>query len=210
MTHTLHRQGMTEDLGGDYVVLAMAAKGINEEGAAVKLQEFLRIASQLSPVNMGDMKTGNSLQMELERIVEGVTNTSIVHAVFTQIDAVRQLLDRLQEADLGISVVVSGLFEPVRECCRALGLQPPPHTVEHSLGVWGRTEMLPEPEVLKISTMCGHGMVSFGLIRGAVAEVRAGKITAGEAAERLARPCVCGIFNPHRAELLLERMGRRG
>ena len=51
MTHSLHRQGTVEDLSGDFVVLAMAAKGINEEGAADKLREFLHVASQLSPVS---------------------------------------------------------------------------------------------------------------------------------------------------------------
>ena len=206
MTHSLHRQGTAANLGGDYVVLAMAAKGINEEGAAGKLREFLRIASHLSPVNMGDMKTGNTLRMSLEEMIQGCEDTSIVHAVFTEIEAVRQLLGHLQEADLGVSIVVSGLFVPVRDCCHDLGLEPAPHTVNHSLGVWGRTEMLPEPEVLQISTMCGHGMVSFGLIRDVVAELGEGKLSVREAAERLAKPCECGIFNPRRAAQLLERM----
>jgi hypothetical protein len=206
MTHSLHRQGTAENLKGDYVVLAMSAKGINEEGAAGKLQEFLRIASRLSPVNTGDMKTVHAFRMSLEEMLHGCKNTSIVHAVFTEIDTVRQLLGDLQETDLGISVVVSGLLEPVRDCCHEIGLEDAPHTVNHSLGVWGRTEILPEPEVLQISTMCGHGMVSFGLIKDVVAEIRAGQLSVSEASERLARPCECGIFNPRRAAELLEQM----
>lgn len=206
MTHSLHRQGTVEDLKNDYAVLAMAAKGINEQGAAGKLMQFLRIASQLSPVNMGDMKTGNILQMSLEKLLEGVRDTSIVHAVFTDNEAVRQLLDRLQAADLGVSVVVSGLFEPVWQCCSDLGLGPGPHTVNHSLGVWGKTELLPKREILEISTMCGHGMVSFELIKDMAAQVSAGKITVQRAAQRLARPCECGIFNPLRAQRLLQRL----
>ena len=206
MTHTLHRQGTADDLRDDYVVLAMAAKGINEQGAAGKLQEFLRVASRLSPVNMGDMKTGSTLRIPLAELIERVSDTSIVHAVFADVDTLQQLLDCLQEADLGISVVVSGLLDRVRECCGNLGLDSAPHTVNCSLGVWGRTEVLPEPEVLRISTMCGHGMVSFALIRDAAAEVRAGKLSIRKAAGRLAEPCECGIFNPQRAEQLLARM----
>jgi hypothetical protein len=38
MTHTLHRLGAPEDLGDDYVIFAMSAKGINEEGSAPKLR----------------------------------------------------------------------------------------------------------------------------------------------------------------------------
>jgi hypothetical protein len=98
------------------------------------------------------------------------------------------------------------MFEPVRCCCSDLGLEPAPHTVNHSLGVWGRTETLPEQDVLEISTMCGHGMVAFGLIRDMVAEVKAGRLTVREAAERLAEPCECGVFNPDRAAALLERI----
>jgi hypothetical protein len=206
MTHSLHRQGTTENLGGDYVVLAMAAKGINEKGAAQKLREFLRIASQLHPVNMGDMKSGNIVQMPLDGVLQACADTSIVHAVFTDIESVRQVLQRLQEAELGVSVVVSGLFAPVRDSCRSLGLHPSPHTVNQSLGVWGRTEMLPRPEVLQISTMCGHGMVSSGLIGEALTKIREGQLGIKEAAKRLAKPCECGIFNPDRAEQLLQQM----
>jgi len=37
-------------------------------------------------------------------------------------------------------------------------------------------------------------------------EIDEGRITSGEAGRRLAEPCVCGIFNPARAEELLENM----
>ena len=62
MTNTLHRQGAAEDLKTDYVIFATTAKGINREGSAAKLQEFMRICSRHHPVNMGDSKQGNILQ----------------------------------------------------------------------------------------------------------------------------------------------------
>lgn len=206
MTHSLHRQGTPENLQNDYVVFAMSAKGYNEVGSAAKMREFLRIVGRHGPVNIGDMKTGNWFQIEPEKIETNVQNTSIVHAVFTDIEPVAAVLKELQEADLGLSVVVSGLLGLVRETCRRLDMKPAPHTVEHSLGVWGKVELLPEEDILEISTMCGHGMVSFGLIEEAVADVKAGRSTPEEAARSLAEPCVCGIFNPLRAAELLREM----
>lgn len=206
MTHTLHRQGTPENLQNDYVVFTMSAKSHNEVGSAAKMQEFLRITRRHRPVNMGDMKTGNWFQVEPEKIETRVQDTSVVHAVFTDIDTVAAVIKELQEADLGLSVVVSGLLGPVRKTCRNLGMTPAPHTVEHSLGVWGKVELLPGKEVLEISTMCGHGMVAFGLIEEAVADVKVGRSTPEEAARKLAGPCVCGIFNPVRAAALLKKM----
>lgn len=205
MTHTLHRQGTVENLNDDYVILAMSAKGINEERSAEKLREVLRITLRHGPVNMGDMRAGNVFQMDAAEIIERVQDTSIVHAVFHDIHSVAQALKELKEADLGMSVVVSGLFEPVRECCKEGRLKSAPHTVEHSLGVWGRLDLLPESQILEISTMCGHGMVSFNLVKEAAEDVRKGRISPEKAAERLAKPCVCGIFNPARATRLLSR-----
>jgi hypothetical protein len=206
MTHSLHRQGTPENLQNDYVVFTMSAKGYNEVGSAAKMQEFLCTVRRHSPVNVGDMKTGNWFQVEPEKIEADVQDTSIIHAVFTDIDTVAAVLKELQEANLGLSVVVSGLLAPVRETCHRLGMTPAPHTVEHSLGVWGQAELLPEEEVLEVSTMCGHGMVAFGLIEKAVADVKAGRSTPEEAARTLAEPCVCGIFNPVRAAELLKKM----
>jgi hypothetical protein len=56
--------------------------------------------------------------------------------------------------------------------------------------------------------MCGHGMVSVNLIQKAIARIRAGKWTAEKAAENLFKPCMCGIFNPHRAAKILAQLAR--
>ena len=206
MSHTLHRQGTRGNLAKDFVVLSMSAKGINEEGSAAKLQEFLRIALRCKPVNLGDMKTGNMYQQNPEEIIQRVKDTSIVHAVFTDANTVAEVLQEVKDADLGMSVVVSGLLKPVGQCCRRIGRKPAPHTIEYSLGVWGRTDRLPGDSVLELSTMCGHGMVAFNLIFDTVEEVRKGRVTCEEASRRLAKPCVCGVFNPARATELLKAM----
>ena len=112
-----------------------------------------------------------------------------------------------KEIDLGLSVVVSGLHDEVEKCCRNAGLKR--HTVNQSLGRWGRIDRLPSEEVLEINTMCGHGMVAVGLIEEIAGRVRAGELTAEEGAEELFKPCMCGIFNPVRAAGLLKAMSER-
>jgi hypothetical protein len=207
MTHTLHRFGTPADLAGDFVVFAMSAKGINEVGSAEKLWRFLEIAFRYNPNNAGDMKTGNMLTHSREEILSGIQDISIVHAVFTDEATVAAVLQEVAKADLGVSVVVSGLAGSVDECARAAGLRR--HTTEWSLGVWGRTELLPDKEIMEITTMCGHGMVSAEWVRRKAQLIRRGDTTAGASARELARSCVCGIFNLDRAARLLAAMAAR-
>lgn len=62
---------------------------------------------------------------------------------------------------------------------REVGLQP--HTINLSLGIRGKKELPPGPEVLELTTMCGHALVARNLVRKAVAEVRAGRMAPEEA-----------------------------
>jgi hypothetical protein len=208
MTHTLHRKGTPANLGNDFAVLAMSAKGINETGSHVAMRRFLEMVFELEPVNAGDMKTGNMFTHTHQELLDAVQDVSIVHGVFTDEAKVVTLLRQVREADLGLSVVVSGLFDRVCEIGTAAGS--PQHTMECSGGVWGRTERLPTTNVMEITTMCGHGMVAAQLVERVAAQVRRdsrrGKRTAEQAALSLARPCVCGVFNPVRAAALLEAM----
>jgi len=84
------------------------------------------------------------------------------------------------------------------------------HTAQCPLGVWGKTDRLPPEEILDITTMCGHGMISSSLVRRMAREVSQGLISFEEAAGKLARPCSCGIFNPKRAEDLLRVVIEKG
>ena len=103
-------------------------------------------------------------------------------------------------ADLGLSVVVSGLFDHVGECCKEVGLES--HTINQSMGRWGKTDKLPPLEKLQLNTMCGHGMVAAGLIDEVIDDIKSGDCTVEEGAERLFAPCMCGIFNPHHAAVM--------
>ncbi|HWQ89927.1 MAG TPA: hypothetical protein VN374_08135 [Desulfitobacteriaceae bacterium] len=204
MTHTLHRRGTPENLEQDYVIFSMTAKGFNERGSRGALEEFLRILAKYDVANVGDMKTGNKFIVDKEIIFQNIQDTSIVHAVFTDRDQVTQALKELKEADLGVSVIVSGIVEHVHEACREAGLDR--HTVEYSVGIRGNLALLPEDEILEVTTMCGHGMVSQHLVRQMIIDIKKGRRDEREAAELLATPCVCGVFNPVRAQSLLREL----
>ncbi|MEE9399224.1 MAG: hypothetical protein V3V23_03050 [Dehalococcoidales bacterium] len=201
MTHSLHRLGTKENLKNDYPLICMAAHGINEEGAAAKMGKFLEICQRHGPVNFGDMKQGNILVHKAEDIINNITNTTLVQCVFDDLDKVEAVLSDLIKADLGLSVVVSGLTDSTKECCQKVGLEI--HTISQSLGIRGNTSRLPSRETLEITTMCGHGMTATSLAEKMIEDVKKGKISPQKAAQKLAKPCECGIFNPTRAAELL-------
>ncbi len=205
MTHTLHRVGDEGSLERDYILLFMPSKDINHVGSGPKLRKMLEISLKCGAIKIGDCRHGNEYyQGGLDKLLDNVEDRAVVHAVFNDPDNVVAALTELKEADLGISVVVSGLFEKVRECCKHAGVSP--HTVNNTLGRWGRTDLLPPRDILEINTMCGHGMVTVKLIEDTAARVRSGELTPEQGAERLFKPCMCGIFNPSRAAELLKAM----
>ena len=206
MTHTLHREGSVAGLAEDYPMLAIRAKGYNEEGNGWRMRKILEIASRYPIVNFGDIKNGSKFITSLEHILSPDQDPPLVHMVFTNKEEMTRYMADLKEADLGISVVVSGLFGEIFQCCKKAGLTP--HTVNYSLGVLGRTEKLPPKEIMEITTMCGHALVSKNLIAKFVADIRKGKETGPSAAEKLARNCVCGVFNPVRAGKILDAISR--
>jgi len=204
MTHSLHRRGSAESLSKDYVMIMLRAVGINDSDYLPKCQEFLRMARRHNPVNLGSEMKGNIYEFPLEEIIDQAKGDSM--AVFDNPEAVTAFLKELKEADLGLSVVVSGIFEKVDECFEKAGLKH--HTANFSLGIWGQTDLLPSNDILEITTMCGHGMVSNNLVKAMVEEIRAGRKTPQEAAKVLAPNCTCGIFNPVRAAELLAAMAK--
>jgi hypothetical protein len=201
MSHTLHRCGKHDDLKNDFVVFCMSAKTVNAKGSGPKMRKFFEILKKYPAVNFGDVKTGSRFNSDWQTIHDGYKDQSVAHYVFSDAEAVGQILKELKEADLGLSVIVSGIFEKVGELCRQAGL--PMHTVEYSGGVMGRTERLPKGPVLSITTMCGHGLVSSNLVKKMATQVKKGKKSLPEAAAELAKPCMCGVFNAQRAERLL-------
>ena len=206
MTNTLHRQGTAEELKRDYVIFTTTARGINREGSAAKIHEFLRICKKYNPVNTGSSKKGNILQdaIDFTDLVAGLGDGATSAAVFTDLDMLKKVIAELIEADLGISINVSGLLDGVQECCRTGGTER--HSVEQSLGFWGANDRLPERDILTMNTLCGHGLVSFNLIHKMIDYVKMRRLTPAEAAKIMGKCCECGVFNTVRAEQLLEKM----
>lgn len=183
------------------MLLAMCATGISHQGSAGIKKKLYEILQRFPHANSGDVKTGSEFNAELEAIRNGFVDTSVLHYVFTDKETVLQVLEEIRKADLGISIVLTGLMDEVENCCKKAGIQP--HTVEHSAGVMGRTERLPDEGILGITTMCGHGLVAANLVLDLAKKIRRGKLSIEEAAATLAGPCICGVFNPKRAERLL-------
>lgn len=204
MTHMNHRRGTRESLEGDYPVLVQTQKGINDQGAKPRLQKVFEIGRAHNAVNMGDAKRNTVFVLGWEDMVRGMIDLGVSQVVFKDPRDLAGFLADMREADLGISTVVSGLFDVSVRCCKESGLDP--HTIEYSGGVWGRTDQLPSEGNLACMTMCGHGMVPGHLVDYLVQEVSAGRIGAREAAMRMTKLCICGVFNPDRAEKLIEAM----
>jgi hypothetical protein len=204
MTHTLHRQGSPEDLKKDFVVFSMACQSVNAKGSIPKIQKVFEIIEKYDPVNFGDVKTGNIFKATREAMKENLKENSYIHFVFIDCETVGKVLKDLGDADVGLSVVVSGVVDDIDQLCRQAGLKM--HTVEFSGGFYGKTERLPEMPILEITTMCGHGLIASNLVRSLVELVKKGKKKIEDAAQELAKQCQCGVFNPKRAEQLLLRM----
>jgi len=203
MTHSLHRAGSPESLQRDFVFLMISALGFNEKGAKDKFIKFNDIIMKYNPVNAGNGRLGNLYKNSGGKLMtDNMVDRMCFHAVFRDSEIVSSVIKELKEADLGLSVVVSGLFDHVGECCNKAGVTR--HTIEYSLGRWGKTELLPPEDLLPVHSMCGHALISVNLIKDMLEDVRSGRRTALEAA----KPCVCGIFNTERAAEILEQLAR--
>lgn len=218
MTNTLHRFGAPDTFRNDYIIFAMPARGINEDGAPEKLQRFLRMALEHQPVNIGHALKGGLFRpsqnltplahwrrhdvVDPEEVVRGIDACSTVAAVFDDPTKLEAFLRDLRAANLGISINISGLTDEAHTCCQRAGITR--HSVEYSLGFRGDLNRLPDRHVLELSTMCGHGMISHNFARKMIDWVKEGRRPAPQAATYLARFCTCGVFNPTRAIRILE------
>jgi hypothetical protein len=207
MTHSLHRSGDPESLRGDYVWLMYQAKGINDKNIKEKAEEFVAVAEAVGSENWGDVKSGPKVCLSVEEIKQKMGDRSRLRGVFTRKEQVVEFLRQIKEKDLGISVIISGLLKETLEACQEAGVTP--HTINFSLGIWGKKDLLPSDEILSITTMCGHHMIPAGLVREMMAEVKKGKRTPEEAGLTLATYCPCGIFNQVRAGKILAAHRRK-
>ena len=218
MTNTLHRFGDAESFKDDYVIFAICSRGMNDQDAVPKLRKFLQMALQFKPVNLGDARHGGALRPsksmhptshwnrdmtpDFQAVIDGLDVPTTAAAVFNDKIAAQDFVKAVKEADLGLSINISTSIDGADECCHSAGI--PRHSVGYSLGFEGKTEKLPNTQVLSLSTMCGHGMVSHSLAKKMIDWVKEGRRTPEEASTYLARFCSCGVFNPARAIRIID------
>jgi hypothetical protein len=223
MTNTLHRYGDRASFRDDYVVFAICSRGKNDQNAVPRLQRFLELALQFGPVNLGDARHGGGLRPsrsmnplahwkrntkpDFRAVIDGLDTATTAAAVFDNRAAAEDLMKAVRAADLGLSVNISTSIEGAEQCCHAAGLCR--HSVGYSLGFEGKTGHLPNEDVLMLSTMCGHGMVSSSLAKKMIDWVKEGRRTPEQAVTYLARFCSCGVFNPSRGIRILEEARKR-
>jgi len=142
------------------------------------------------------------MKPDFRKVIDGIDEPASVAAIFDNQEAAKQFLKAVVDADLGLSVNVSTSVEGAKQCCQFAGITR--HSVGYSLGFEGATEKLPNTQLLKITTMCGHGMISASLAKKMIDWVKEGRRTPAEAVTYMARFCSCGVFNPARAQRILE------
>ena len=226
MTNTLHRYSEhyaferlpnPEPVEDDFIVFAMASRGINDDELVAKYRAFLRLALKHNPVNLGDATKGGMLrprqnlnpkahwkrdqQPHPEEVISGIDGHTTVAAVFNNYKDMKGFVSEVRDAKLGISVNISAPMEEADRCCRENGITR--HSLEYSLGFCGRVDKLPDATVLELTTMCGHGMVSAHFARKMIDWVKENRRSSAEVARAMARFCSCGVFNTSRAESIL-------
>ncbi|HEY1242825.1 MAG TPA: hypothetical protein VGF16_19825 [Bryobacteraceae bacterium] len=223
MTNTLHRFGDAASFRDDFIVFAIPSRGNNDRDSVPKLRQFLEMAVPFQPVNLGDARHGGALRPsrsmnptahwnretkpDFAAVIAGLNAPTTAAAVFDNRPAAEDFVKAVVAADLGLSVNVSTSIDGAEQCCDSAGICR--HSVGYSLGFEGKTEYLPGSDVLQISTMCGHGMVSASLAKKMIDWVKEGRRTPEQAVTYLQRFCSCGVFNPSRACRILEQARTR-
>jgi len=220
MTNTLHRLQRRDDPKDDYIIFALSSRGVNDEGAMQKEHAFLTVALKYDPINMaGGTKNGpifrpekhlNIFKLYLRGRKEFVTPQQLISevnrpgealVVFDRKEKLEGFLKEIKEMDLGLSINVSSLVDDVREMAPRTGVKP--HSINYALGFRGDLYQLPDRQVLGLTTMCGHGLISSTFAKKMIDMVREKRLTAEKAAGYMAKFCVCGAFNTARAVRLL-------
>lgn len=203
MTHSLHRSGELESQKKDFCWFMYQTKGINDVGIRPKALAYIEAAEAVGSENWGDVKTGPVTRFSSEEIKEKISDKSRLRGVFTRKEQVVGFLKRVKAQDLGMSSVITGVLTEVLEACKEAEVTP--HSINYSLGVWGKKDKLPDEVTLSVTTMCGHHMIPPKFVNYIMKQVDAGKMTPEQGAIRLSDFCYCGIFNQVRCADIIKK-----
>lgn len=203
---------------GDWILFTHGSRRIRDPS---KHRRFMEILMEHNPVGISTatLEGGRSRRLRYVRGWDSSKDSGIHKSasleeirecedlragsgVFTNFEDVKAALKELKEVDLGFSVVVTGIFDKVHEACKEAGTGP--HTVNMSGGTFGRVDLLPEPKILEITTMCGHHMISPNLVKHLIEQVEKGRMSVEDAAVEMAKQCTCNFFNVDRATELIK------
>lgn len=206
MTHSLHREGTSDSLERDYALFIYPARGFNYKGSGPKVHHIMELLYLKGPSNMivSTLRRNLYSGVRQEEMLESIQDGARIYCVFNTREKLKEALSGIKKLDEGISVVVSGLSDQVREIAAEIGLNP--HTINLSLGIHGRTDRLPPPDIRQFTTMCGHGMIAPALVRDVIRRVKRGSLNLWDGSLILAAPCTCGIYNPHRSQEMLQEL----
>ncbi len=204
MTHSLHREGPLDLLNQEYVLFIYPARGFNYEGSGPKARRLMEMLYTQGPANMlvSTLRKNMYSGIAAEEVLKSIKDGAKIYSVFNDREKIKKTLAKILTMDEGISIVISGVIDRVREISAELGIDP--HTVNLSLGIHGRADRLPPADIRQFTTMCGHGMISPRLVREVIRRVKTGKLDFWEGSLILAGPCSCGIFNPYRSVEMLK------
>src|SRR5260370_3459160 len=101
----------------------MCRRGKNDENAVPRLRQFLEMALQFHPVNLGDARHGGALRPsrsmsplahwrrnkkpDFRAVIDGLDIATTAAAVFDNRPAAEDLMQAVPAADLGLSVNIS-------------------------------------------------------------------------------------------------------
>ena len=208
MTHTLHREGSQQSLKNDYLLLITPAMGFNDQGAAEKFKKLIDIVFEVGPINYGAYELGKNILsgVDAETIKNVTVDNSRIRCVFNSKKKIKEIVRRIIEEDLGLSVTLSGLRFDIEQILKEMNICP--HSINIAMGTYGDTTKLPDKNFRTITTMCGHAMISPDTVSEMIGKIKKRQISLEEAGIHLSKPCVCGVFNQERASKLLEKYCR--
>jgi len=216
MTHSNHRRGSREALGKDWIVFCFPSID-NTPEVHTKFRDILAKHDPVCCTTTGTID-GVSKRMRYAKywdkkydsgIHESVTldefkNIAITRggsAVYNNKESVQRVVNDLVDAELGLSVTVSGIFDEVFDICENAGIKA--HTANMSAETLGNLSLMPEPDILEFTTMCGHAFVAGNLVRHLLDWVTNGKMTPERASVEMAKQCTCNFFNVERATKMI-------
>jgi hypothetical protein len=136
VTNTLHRYSEhyafqtppnPAPVRDDFIVFAMASRGLNDDNLVEKYRAFLRLSLKHNPVNLGDATKGGVLRphgdldprahwkrdqrCNPEEVIAGIEGHTTVAVVFDNFANMKAFVEDVRNANLGISVNISAPIE---------------------------------------------------------------------------------------------------